>query len=286
MEILVVGESLVNDAVVIVLFKLFKEKVLHEQKAEVFDFAAITINFSKYCLCSILTGMAIGIGSALYFKYQNFAGDGRLEAVNFLVMAYVSFVSAEWLGFSGIFSTLVCGGVMAGYTERNLSDHRVGEEGHQTEVRKLVGMFATFAEEMVFLMTGMAAMVYYSHFLAFFSILVMIICLFARAVAIFPLAVFTQVRCCGKLFSDISKEQATMLWFGGLRGAVAMALAVDMPSRHRHTLTACTCFVVFFTVAIMGGGCARLLKVLGIAMNVDEEEVYYTMIYRLRVVYF
>jgi hypothetical protein len=43
-EILVVGESLVNDAVIIVLFKIWKEAVLKEQSAEEFDYVDILVS--------------------------------------------------------------------------------------------------------------------------------------------------------------------------------------------------------------------------------------------------
>jgi hypothetical protein len=48
-------------------------------------------------------------------------------------------------------------------------------------------MFASFADEIVFIMTGMAAVVYYESFFFFFSFLIMLMCIVARALAVFPL---------------------------------------------------------------------------------------------------
>jgi sodium/hydrogen exchanger 8 len=267
-EILVVGESLVNDAVIIVMFKIWKEAVLHEQSAQDFDYGDILLNFCLYCIMSIVTGLFVGIISALYFRCMNFKNNDGLEMVLFLIMGYVSFLLAEYSHFSGILSTLVCGMFMAAYTERNLSDHDEGGGDESSGVKTLICMFAAFADEIVFIMTGMAAVIYYSDFLFFFSFLVLVMCLLARAVAVFPLVYLS------KYFrrEGLTRSQAVMLWWAGLRGAVAVALSVDIPSRHRHTLTACTCFVVFFTVAIQGGFSTHMLKLLKIATQVDEEK--------------
>jgi sodium/hydrogen exchanger 3 len=267
-EILVVGESLVNDAVIIVLFKIWKEAVMHEQSAQDFDFSAIAVSFCSYCIMSVLTGLFVGVMSSLYFKYQNFAGNEGLEMVLFLIMGYVSFLLAEIFHFSGILSTLVCGGFMAAYTERNLSDHNEGGGDDSSGVKGLINMFAAFADEIVFIMTGMAAVVYYESFFFFFSFMIMLMCLVARALAVFPLVFVSHYF----RREAITKNQACMLWWAGLRGAVAVALAVDIPSRHRHALTACTCFVVFFTVAVQGGGSTHMLKLLKIRVGVNEHE--------------
>ena len=129
-------------------------------------------------------------------------------------------------------------------------------------------MFAALADEIVFVMTGMAAVVYWESFYFFFSFLVLIMCLIARAAATFPLVFISHYF----RREAITVRQAGMLWWAGLRGAVAVALSVDIPSRFRHTLTACTCFCVFFTVGIQGGFTTHMLKLMKIDLHVQEEK--------------
>ena len=64
-----------------------------------------------------------------------------------------------------------------------------------------------------------------------------------------------------------------LLWFAGLRGAVAYSCARDFPNLygHRDEFTACTMVIVFVTIVIMGGCTEPLLEYLQITMNVDEK---------------
>jgi hypothetical protein len=250
------------------MFNIWKEAVLHEQSASEFNYLDILESFSLFFVCSTLTGIIIGVASALYFKYNNFVGNEGNEMVSFLIAAYMSFLFAECFALSGILSTLVCGVVMAAYTEPNLSDHNEGAGKSSSGIKAIIQMLAAFADQIVFIMTGLASVVFYDYFFFFFSFLVLLMCLLARAIAVFPLAYVS------KFFRSeaIPLNHATMLWWAGLRGAIALALSVDIPSRHRHTLTACTCFIVFFTVAIQGGASSAVLKKLGIEVGVSEHE--------------
>ena len=72
----------------------------------------------------------------------------------------------------------------------------------------------------------------------------------------------------------ISFEMAHVLWFAGLRGAVAYACVREFPNVYGHDdeFIAATMFIILFTVVLMGGGTEYLLEYLGIEMGVDEEQ--------------
>jgi NhaP-type Na+/H+ or K+/H+ antiporter len=65
-----------------------------------------------------------------------------------------------------------------------------------------------------------------------------------------------------------------VLWFAGLRGAVAYACARDFPDLYGNNdeIIAATMVIVLITIIILGGFCEPLLLCLGIRMNVDDEE--------------
>ena len=67
---------------------------------------------------------------------------------------------------------------------------------------------------------------------------------------------------------------AHVLWFAGLRGAVAYACVREFPSAYGHddAFISATMFIILFTVIIMGGGTEYLLEYLGIKIGVDEEQ--------------
>ena len=65
-----------------------------------------------------------------------------------------------------------------------------------------------------------------------------------------------------------------VLWFAGLKGAVAYACAREFPNLFGHTqeFTAATMAIVLVTIIVMGGGTEPLLEHLQIPMNVDQKE--------------
>ncbi|MGK3740638.1 MAG: NhaP-type Na+/H+ or K+/H+ antiporter, partial [Bacillariaceae sp.] len=65
-----------------------------------------------------------------------------------------------------------------------------------------------------------------------------------------------------------------LLWFAGLRGAVAYACAREFPDvyGHRDEFTAATMVIVVITIVLMGGATEPLMDRLGIRMNVDNDE--------------
>ena len=65
-----------------------------------------------------------------------------------------------------------------------------------------------------------------------------------------------------------------VIWFAGLRGAVAYACARDFPDIYGHNdeFVAATVVIVLVTVIVMGGAIEHLLQYLEIKVNIDEDE--------------
>mmetsp|Transcript_24711 Transcript_24711/g.58009 ORF Transcript_24711/g.58009 Transcript_24711/m.58009 type:complete len:810 (+) Transcript_24711:424-2853(+) len=65
-----------------------------------------------------------------------------------------------------------------------------------------------------------------------------------------------------------------LLWFAGLRGAVAYACAREFPDvyGHRNEFIAATMVIVVITIVLMGGATEPLMDRLSIRMNVDNDE--------------
>ena len=82
----------------------------------------------------------------------------------------------------------------------------------------------------------------------------------------------------GALFgggAPIPESHATMLWFSGLRGAMAFALAMEAAATRgedgRAMLTS-TLGAVLFTVLVVGGLTAAALRRLGVECDVDHSQ--------------
>jgi NhaP-type Na+/H+ or K+/H+ antiporter len=65
-----------------------------------------------------------------------------------------------------------------------------------------------------------------------------------------------------------------ILWFAGLRGAVAYACAREFPdvNGNKNAFIAATMCIVLVTIVIMGGATESLMECLNIRMNVDNDE--------------
>jgi len=87
----------------------------------------------------------------------------------------------------------------------------------------------------------------------------------SRALNIFPLAAL--VNLCRVEEHKIPLKHQIMLWFSGLRGAIAFALALNVPTEGEKVIFTTTLIIVLFTVLIMGAFTIPMLKHLKIEMG-------------------
>ena len=60
------------------------------------------------------------------------------------------------------------------------------------------------------------------------------------------------------------------MWFAGIRGAIAFALALNVRTNHRHVVITSTLSIVFFTTVVCGGFTEKLLGILALK-NAPQE---------------
>merc|ERR1711990_1005948 len=88
----------------------------------------------------------------------------------------------------------------------------------------------------------------------------LVLVLAGRALNIFPLAAL-----CNKFRShQITRRMMVIMWFSGLRGAIAYALCLhlEFDEEVRKVLVTTTLIVVLFTTIVLGGGTLPLVKYL------------------------
>jgi len=88
----------------------------------------------------------------------------------------------------------------------------------------------------------------------------LVLILLGRALNIFPLSLL-----CNKFRShQITKRMMVIMWFSGLRGAIAYALSLhlEFEEETRKVLVSTTLVVVLFTTIVLGGGTLPLYKYL------------------------
>eukprot|EP01048_Picozoa_sp_COSAG05_P016596 COSAG05_NODE_2157_length_3459_cov_2.428274_2_plen_464_part_00 len=116
---LVFGESVLNDAIAIVLYGAIDRLRSTDAEAAALAFSTFAIVF----LGSLLVGIFIGMASALLLKHANTSRSDEnfcTEQSLLLIFPFISWMLAEGVGLSGIVSILFCGMTMNYYTRHNL----------------------------------------------------------------------------------------------------------------------------------------------------------------------
>lgn len=266
LEVLVFGESLLNDAVSIVIFKSFAKFTKYGGITPYFGVEDAVLKFISLSIGSIAIGFGVGAFHALVFKFTFFKHTAVLEILVFLTLAYSSFLIAEMFHFSGIVASLIHGAMAAVFVKPNMS-----YEGHQ-RATILTNTLASLADMLIFLLTGLVTVVNYQDLSWGLTVVTLIAILVARFLAVFPLVVL--VNLCRKPERKISKEHAIIMWWSGLRGAIAIGLCAGVPTPLKHQFMSTTVVIVLFTVFFLGGGTPTLLKTLKIGMGKNKPEAH------------
>jgi sodium/hydrogen exchanger 8 len=94
-----------------------------------------------------------------------------------------------------------------------------------------------------------------------FSVVAFVACLIGRALNIFPLSWMANL--CRKRNFKISAKMQVVLWFAGLRGAIAFALSENMPGPHKDVYATATLTICIVTTVFCGGFTERMLTLFG-----------------------
>ncbi len=258
LRFLMEAESLANDGVAAALFAL---ALTWATTAATVPPGAATITAAF----ALTAGGGIAIGTLYGLLAIAIAGrteDHLVEVALTAVAAYGSFYLAEHFHLSGVLATVAAGMVMGNFGLLRPEDtSRLSEQGRAAVTT--VWEFAAFlANSLVFLLIGLAVADIRLSSLgpAQLGIIVGLV-LLSRAITVYPLcAVFTRTR------QAVPLAQQHILWWGGLRGALGLALALALPSdmaEHDDILIA-TFAVVVFSVVVQGLTMQPLLRVVRI----------------------
>lgn len=254
LRLLVESESLFNDGVAAVLFGLALAYA-DSSNASVWSACWDLLRISGG---GILVGLSIG-GGAIILAGRT--GEHMVEAALTGVAAYGAFLAAETLHVSGVLATVSAGLLMGSLGVRGPS-RRLGLSAQgRAFVLELWEFAAFFANSIVFLLIGLTvARVPFAQFGWSGLAVALILVLFGRAATVYPLCLcFRQSRW------RIPVPDQHVLWWGGLRGALGLALALSLPDRlpMRDDIVIVTFAIVAFSVLIQGLTMPVLLRRLG-----------------------
>ncbi|XP_074821984.1 sodium/hydrogen exchanger 7 isoform X2 [Natator depressus] len=264
---LLFGESVLNDAVAIVLSSSIVAYQPTGENTHAFDAAAFFKSVGVFLGIfsgSFMMGAVTGVVTALVTKFTKLHCFPLLETALFFLMSWSTFLLAEACGFTGVVAVLFCGITQAHYTYNNLSVES------RSRTKQLFEVLHFLAENFIFSYMGLALFTFQKHIFSPVFIIGAFIAIFlGRAAHIYPLSFFLNL---GRRHK-ISWNFQHMMMFSGLRGAMAFALAIRDTATYSHQMMfSTTLLIVFFTVWIIGGGTTPMLSWLNIRVGVDPDQ--------------
>ncbi|TMW57338.1 hypothetical protein Poli38472_003263 [Pythium oligandrum] len=248
---MVFGESVLNDAVSIVLYNTFLKFYESQSEFTTGAMASLMVEFAFISLGSVVVGVVTGLGCSFMCKNTNIKGYPSYEITLLFLFAYGSYALAEVMKLSGIMALFFCGITMAHYNSYNLSKES------QVTAEHIFKSFAITSEFFVFVYMGMGFCAgQFGRWDVMFTVLAIIFCLVSRLFNTFP---FSWIANLGRTEKIPLKMQVAM-WFAGIRGAISFALSQNMPGPNQDVYITTTLSVVVFTTIVFGGLTEPLLK--------------------------
>uniref|UniRef100_A0A8C2BKG8 Sodium/hydrogen exchanger n=1 Tax=Cyprinus carpio TaxID=7962 RepID=A0A8C2BKG8_CYPCA len=256
---LLFGESVMNDAVAIVLSSSIMAYQPAGANTHTFDASAFFKSvgiFLGIFSGSFAMGAVTGVVTLHCFPL--------LETALFFLMSWSTFLLAEACGFTGVVAVLFCGITQAHYTYNNLSEEST------KRTKQLFEVLHFLAENFIFSYMGLALFTFQKHVFSPIFIFGAFIAIFiGRALNIYPLSFLINLGRRHKIRGNFQH----MMMFAGLRGAMAFALAIrDTATYARQMMFTTTLLIVFFTVWVCGGGTTPMLSWLHIRVGVDPDQ--------------
>ncbi|MCX2794049.1 cation:proton antiporter [Microbulbifer thermotolerans] len=251
-SIQVEGESLFNDGFGIVIFAVIYALAFEGGEPTL---PAVAHLFALEAIGGVVLGLAIG---GLFHWLICSTNDHSLELLLTLVIPTAGFSLANVLGVSGALAMVVSGIIIGNFT-RETGFSRVS----QHELDNFWTITEDFLNGLLFLLVGLFLI---TIDLQPFDYLIMgagiIIVLLGRSIAV--TVPFTVL----KRFRRYHPYTERILIWGGLRGGLALALAMSIPAGHamvqgqdlRHLWVVMTYGVVVFSIVVQGSTIAPLIR--------------------------
>jgi monovalent cation:H+ antiporter, CPA1 family len=252
LRFLMEAESIVNDGAAAVLFSLVVAWIAGEANGA----PSVAISLVSTVGGGVLCGLAVA-GALLAIAGRS--DDYLVEITLTMLAAYGSFLMAEKLHVSGVLATLAAGMLVGNWGRKRW----LTQYGEETMVR--FWDFAAFlANSVVFLLIGLREAGQPLAAYLFPAAIGTALVLAGRIVAVYPItALFRRTPLA------TSRLTQHILFWGGLRGALALALALATPAAlpEHDALIGVAFAVVAFSIFVQGLTMPRLLRAASMAKD-------------------
>ena len=256
LRLLVESESLFNDGVAAVLFVMALAWAQSARNAQI-DLGTIG-ELTRIVLGGIAVG-AICVGASILVAWRT--SEHLIEATLTTVAAFGSFFLAEQLQVSGVLATVTTGLIMGNFGVSPTEEKSFLSSKGREFILSFWEFAAFLADSVVFLLIGVAiaTMPFDAYGIEVLPVMILIT-LLGRGLTVYSLSLlFLRSRWA------ISLNEQHILWWGGLRGALALALALSLPPMLplRDEIVVVTFGVVAFSIIVQGLTMPLLIRRLG-----------------------
>nr|VZI15277.1 unnamed protein product [Spirometra erinaceieuropaei] len=261
---MVFGESLLNDAVTVVLYNIMSAFCGHV----VIEGSQIAVGFVSFFSISVgglLVGIFFGVLTSLITRFGI-----KHEVTVTILLGYLAYLIADMVAWSGIISMIGCGLVQAAYAFDNMKKKAV------KTIRTITEESATVCEAIIFVLIGIQLLNVSLVWQNGFCLWGITMCIVARLIVVMALTfAINMVRVDNR---KISFTEQIILIYGGLRGAVALALALlidkrtlgPLGERVYDLIATTTLLIILVTVCFMGVTMKPLVRLLKIKLEGQE----------------
>lgn len=246
LALLIEAESLLNDGTAAILFAI----AIGFVSGEPLTYKAVVITLCATLAIGLIAGAVV---AGVVLAIAGRTDDHLIEVALTTVAAYGSFLLAERFGGSGILATLTAGMLLGNLAPRWGYFSEAGDRA----VRSTWEFIAFVANSLVFLLIGLAEGHEDFGGLWWTAGAAVVAVLAGRAAAVYPVcALFAR----GPNRIDAAQQHA-LVW-GGLRGALGLALVLSIPESYpwRDPIVVVTFAVVAFSIVVQGLTCRPVLR--------------------------
>ncbi|MEA3372614.1 MAG: sodium:proton antiporter [Campylobacterota bacterium] len=256
LETLIEGESLLNDGTAIVFFSLFYGFALGTTTE------VETLPVIGEFIWVVSAGLIIGaaVGWSVLWIIGKLINQPLIEITLSVAAAYLTFIIAETMHVSGVVA-LVALALMFSTLGRTRVSPEISHFLHQ-----FWEMMCYMANTLIFLIVGIVIMTHTTFDSP--QLWITLVVLYIVLTLIRTASVWTLMPLLRRIGVGITREKATVLVWGGLRGAVSLSLALSLaqdeavPEQLREQILFLTAGIVFLTIVINGSTMEWLLHLL------------------------
>jgi Na+/H+ antiporter len=258
---LVDGESLFNDATAIVMFHI----LLGIIGAGTAFSTSVAINGIGQFLLVFFGGLLVGaiLGAAMLWIIARGHKDHMVQAVLTSVLAYLAFIFAEhFFNVSGVMA-VVAAGILSSWVGK-----RVFDDSMRRYMTEFWEQLAFLANSMIFLLMGLTEYHLFADLRRYHDTIGYILIGFLLTIVARLVVVYGLTPLSNRLapHARVERQDKAVIFWGGLRGAVPLALALGLPAdfEHRVMIIDLTLGVVLMSLLIQGTSISWLLRRLGV----------------------